>query len=115
MELRCWYSRGTHELARTQIGKEYNRAMARGWESKSVESQQEEAAGRDKPGKPRLTREEAARKREEESLMLALKDTLEKLQHNQNPRYRNMLEGARSELERKIRDLTTRSDHQTGG
>ena len=48
--------------------------MARGWESKSVEAQveaqQDEAAARNTPEKPRLTQEAAVRLREQENLRL---------------------------------------------
>lgn len=82
----------------------YNYSMARGWESKAVEAQQEEAAGRTAPEKPRLTREQATRIREQESLRLSLKRVLQELQQSRNPTRRAMLESARTELERKIAD-----------
>jgi len=79
--------------------------MARGWESKSVEAQQEDAAGRKASEKPRLTREEAARHREKESLRLSLQRISHELDLSQNPRHRAMLESARADLERKIGEL----------
>jgi len=79
--------------------------MARGWESKSVEAQQEEAAQKSTLGKPRLTREQAARLREQESLRLSLKNVVEQLGLNPNPRRREMLERAQAELKRKITEL----------
>lgn len=79
--------------------------MARGWESKSVEAQQEDAAGAKSPAKPRLTREEAARHRERESLRLSLQRISHDLEQSQNPRHRAMLESARADLERKIEEL----------
>jgi len=57
----------------------YNQAMARGWESKSVEAQQEDAAARTSSEKPRLTREETARVRDRENLRLSLQSVLEQL------------------------------------
>jgi hypothetical protein len=79
--------------------------MARGWESKSVEAQQDEAAGRSTPAKPRLTREAAARLHEKESLRLSLQRVLQQLEGSRNERHRAMLEQARSDLERKIQEL----------
>src|ERR1700730_18091050 len=83
----------------------YIEVMARGWESKSVEAQQEAAAGSDFSGKPRLTRLEADRLREQESLRLSMKRMIEQLDHAQNPRHRQMLEKAKLALERKIANL----------
>jgi hypothetical protein len=79
--------------------------MARGWESKSVEAQQDEAAERSAPGNPRLTPEAATRLREKESLRLSLQNVIHQLDHIQNARHRAMLEQARSDLERKIQEL----------
>jgi len=79
--------------------------MARGWESKSVEAQQDEAAQRSTPGNPRLTPEAAARLREKESLRLSLQNVIHQLDHSHNARHRAMLQQARSDLERKIQEL----------
>jgi hypothetical protein len=79
--------------------------MARGWESKSVEAQQDEAAERNTSDKPRLTREAAARLRERENLRLSLLNVIQQLDRIQDARHRSMLEQARADLERKIREL----------
>jgi hypothetical protein len=79
--------------------------MARGWESKSVEAQQDEALARSSPENPRLTREEAARRREQDSLELSLRSVIQRLESSQDSRHRAMLEKARDELEQKIRQL----------
>ncbi|MFZ0760612.1 MAG: hypothetical protein WAM69_11720 [Candidatus Sulfotelmatobacter sp.] len=79
--------------------------MARGWESKSVEAQQDEAASRTTPEKPRLTLEAAARLREQESLRLALRSVVQQLERSPNPRHRTMLERARADLNRRIEEL----------
>jgi len=81
----------------------YNQAMARGWESKSVEAQQDEAAVSKTSGKPRLTKEAAARLREEETLQLALRSVLQQLERIQDARHRAVLERAAADLERKLR------------
>ena len=84
----------------------YNEAMARGWESKAVEAQQADASDRGSPGKPRLTPEEANRLREKEGLRLALSNVVEQLARSQNPQHREMLERAKTDLQRRIEMLT---------
>ena len=79
--------------------------MARGWESKSVEAQQDEAAARTMPEKPRLTREAADRLREKESLRLALQSVIQQLERSHDSRHRSMLESARSDLQQQIEEL----------
>ena len=79
--------------------------MARGWESKSVEAQQEDASTRSVAGKPRLTREQADRLREKESLRLSLQRVVQEMEHSQNARNRAMLEQAQAELQQKIAKL----------
>lgn len=79
--------------------------MARGWESKSVEAQQDEAAGRVTPEKPKLTSEEADRLREKEALRLSLQNVNQQLARSQNPRRRAMLEQALADLQRKLESL----------
>ncbi|MGA8440873.1 MAG: hypothetical protein WB762_24895 [Candidatus Sulfotelmatobacter sp.] len=76
--------------------------MARGWESKSIEAQQEDAATPVTPGRPRLTGEEAAQLREEENLRLSLRTVSEQLKSCRDPRRRSMLEHAKIDLERRI-------------
>ena len=80
--------------------------MARGWESKSVEAQQDEAAGRTTPESPHLTREEADRLRERETLRLSLQSVVQQLQRSRDPRHRAMLEQALADLQRKIHALS---------
>jgi hypothetical protein len=79
--------------------------MARGWESKSVEAQQDEAAERTASRKPRLTREEADRFREKENLHLSLQRVIQQLERSRDARHGDMLKRARADLERKILDL----------
>ncbi len=80
--------------------------MARGWESKSVEAQQEDAASEQSLKRPRLTREQADRLREKESLQLSLRNVLKQLESSSNSQRRDMLERAKSDLERKIEKLS---------
>jgi hypothetical protein len=83
----------------------YNHGMARGWESKSVEAQQDEAAGKTASQRPRLTVEEAARLRELDTLRLSRQNVVQQLERSHNPRRRGMLERALADLERSIREL----------
>ncbi|MFZ0938710.1 MAG: hypothetical protein WAN63_04720, partial [Candidatus Sulfotelmatobacter sp.] len=66
---------------------DYNRKMARGWESKSIEGQQEDAAARTAPQKPRLSQEEAARFRERENLHLSLQNIIQQLDRSHDARH----------------------------
>jgi hypothetical protein len=84
--------------------------MARGWESKSVEAQQDEAAGRTTSAKPRLTREEAERLREREALRLSLQSVVQRLQRSHDARHRAMLEQALADLEGKLQALGTSAE-----
>jgi hypothetical protein len=94
-----------HKRRNITPAERYNYCVARGWESKSVEAQQDEAAGRTSSEKPRLTREAAARLREKESLRLSVKRVVEQLARTRDPRHRSMLEQALADLERKLREL----------
>lgn len=76
--------------------------MARGWESKSVEAQQSDAAEKPGPRRPPITPQEAARQREVESLRLSQQNILQQLEHAHDPRHRRMLEDALNELQRRM-------------
>lgn len=73
--------------------------MARGWESKSVEAQQAEAAEKRAKAAPPLTAEQAMRQREQEGLRLVRKRVLQQLQSKLNPRHRKLLEDELAELD----------------
>jgi hypothetical protein len=83
----------------------YNFDMARGWESKSIEEQQAEAA--QKPAVPhlRLTREQAARQREVETLRMARIRILRQMEAASSPRYRVLLEETLRDLDNKLKHL----------
>jgi hypothetical protein len=80
--------------------------MARGWESKAIEGQQEDAAARTTSEKPRLTREQATRLREKEKLRLSLQNIAQQLDRSQDARHRAMLERAKTDLEKRIEQLS---------
>jgi len=76
--------------------------MARGWESKSVEAQQADAAENPGPQRASMTPEQAARQRQLESLRLSCQNLLQQLERVRDPRHRRILEEALSELQYKI-------------
>ncbi len=79
--------------------------MARGWESKSVESQIESAESRKTDGREQVSSAEIARAAERHSLELSLTRVMHDLDTARNPRYRVMLEASRDHLVKKIADL----------
>jgi hypothetical protein len=79
--------------------------MARGWESKSVEAQQAEAAERKKTPKKRLSSDQVARLRQVEGLRLSRQRVLHQMEAAQDLRLRGMLEQALAELDRQIHTL----------
>jgi hypothetical protein len=79
--------------------------MARGWESKSVEAQQAEAADKQAKIRPPLTAQQAMHQREQEVLRLTRNRVLQQLQGNLNPRHRKLLEEELADLDAKLRRL----------
>jgi hypothetical protein len=80
--------------------------MARGWESKSVEAQQEAAAEDRRPVVP-VSREDAARRAERDTLKLARTGALAELQRACAAPHRAMLERAIADLDLKLKTLGT--------
>jgi hypothetical protein len=80
--------------------------MSRGWESKSVEEQQAEATRPKDEAKPHLTPEQAAGKREKDSLLLSRKGVLQQIQSSRNARHKQMLEAALADLDAKLARLS---------
>ena len=80
--------------------------MSRGWESKSVEEQQAEATRPKGEAKPHLTPDQAARKREKDSLLLSRKGVLQQIQSTRNARHKQMLEAALADLDAKLAQLS---------
>jgi hypothetical protein len=81
--------------------------MARGWESKSVESQIEAAAELRKSAaaKAAWTADQIARQRERESLELSRTRVMHDLERATNPRYRDQLMAAMHHLDEKLAAL----------
>jgi len=76
--------------------------MARGWESKSVEQQQEEMAERSNPVHGPVSPGEQQRNRKREGLLLSRRRLTQQLQAADKPLHRQMLEQAIAELDRQL-------------
>ena len=77
--------------------------MARGWESKSIESQQEERAREsEQRGSKLLTPEERARRERLATLELSRSRTLDQLERSTSAAHRAMLKRTLLALEREI-------------
>lgn len=77
--------------------------MARGWESKSIEDQQEAAAQRRaSQAMPEVSSAEASRQQDLDALHLARARVLADLQRACRPAHRGMLEQALADVEAKI-------------
>lgn len=79
--------------------------MARGWESKAVEQQQEEAAANKTSRAPKSAEQIAAEQRRQ-SVELSRQRILQQLQVACNPRHREMLERALADLDAQLRPNT---------
>lgn len=82
--------------------------MARGWESKAVEEQQqdaEERARRKLAGDAELSPEERARRERLDSLQLSRARTLTQLEQATRPAHRAMLQRTLRALEKEIDEL----------
>lgn len=80
--------------------------MARGWESKSVESQQSEEAERRKEQRAPLTPEERERRRKRESVELSRRRVLADLEAARSPVRRASLEQALAFLDGELAKLS---------
>jgi uncharacterized coiled-coil DUF342 family protein len=78
--------------------------VARGWESKSVESQQEDASSGTEP-RSRLTNEQREIEAQKQGLKLSRSRILEQIQSSKNPRYRTGLEQALAAIEAQLARL----------
>jgi len=77
--------------------------MARGWESKSVEQQQEQAVSNQEHRGPPLTAKQIAGEQRRNGLELSRQRILQQLQVACNPLHRQMLEAALAELDEKLK------------
>ena len=80
--------------------------MARGWESKSIESQIEAAESRKNAARAAaVDAAEAARQRQRESLLLSRTRILHDLEQARNPKYQETLKAALKHLDDKLAEL----------
>jgi len=79
--------------------------MARGFDSKFVEAQQEEAQRRSAPPRPDMTAEARIREQQRRTLELTRTRTQQDLNRAVNPAHRRMLEEAIAALDRQIEQL----------
>jgi len=80
--------------------------MARGWESKGVESQMEASqSSREESAKKRLTPELAEAQRRKHTLALARNHLQHQLQVSEHPRHRQMIENALTDVDRQLSEL----------
>ena len=83
-----------------------NEGMARGWESKDVESQVAENRAENSPSeKARKTQEQMEKDRERQGLELSKKHVLADLETATHPNHRKTLEAALAHLDAKIESL----------
>ena len=80
--------------------------MARGWESKSVEDQMENAkADRDAQVEPRLSPQQREQREHKQSLLLSRAQILSRLEAVTNQRYRAQLQSTLDYLDLQLREL----------
>jgi hypothetical protein len=79
--------------------------MARGWESKSIEGQQAEAAEPSHISGRKISPEEAARLRDRENLRLARQRILQQIEASRNSQHKKLLEMGLAELDERLRKL----------
>lgn len=88
--------------------------MARGWESKSVEAQQEDAAAARTTSTAKVTAEESARRAERATLSLARTRALQDLQKACAAAHRSMLEQVIAELDQRLAALESSKSQAPG-
>ena len=76
--------------------------MARGWESKSVEAQQEEALARKSDSSQPPSAQELQVRQHRETLRLARARVMQQIQVSQDTRYTEMLQKSLADLDRQI-------------
>ena len=79
--------------------------MARGWESKSIEDQQAQAFEKSAASSPRMTTEQAARRRAQQGLLLSRQRVVQQLERVTDIRACTMLDQALAELNEQLAKL----------
>src|SRR5579872_2547929 len=84
----------------------HTRGMARGWESKSIESQIEAAEERKSAARAKaVDAAEGERKRQRDSLLLSRTRILNDIEQARNPKYQETLKAALKHLDDKLAEL----------
>jgi hypothetical protein len=78
------------------------RLVARGWESKSVESQMQDASAESTAENAALSAEERERERQRAGLLLARTRVQRQLDATTNPRYAEQLRNSLAELDERL-------------
>jgi hypothetical protein len=80
--------------------------MARGWESKSVEQQQEQlsSSASAQPLRKQLTSEQIVEQQRRDGLQLSRQHILQQLEVSSNLQHREMLEAALADLDAQLKD-----------
>ncbi len=76
--------------------------MARGWESKSIEQQQEEMADQRKPRGAPIPKDQQKLNRDRDGLLLSRQRLTQQLSTATNPRHREMLQQSIAELDQQL-------------
>ena len=100
-----WYSLRLSYRSQRSTAPAYNRLMARGWESKSVEAQMESQAAETGKRRAQLTQEELERERRKADLLLSRSRILQQLDESSNERYSELLRRTLAELDAQIAKL----------
>jgi hypothetical protein len=79
--------------------------MARGWESKSVESQIEESNSEPSRNKPPASAEELQSRNKQTDLMLSRKRVQQQLERSTSERYSELLRRTLADLDRQIAEI----------
>jgi hypothetical protein len=82
--------------------------MARGFDSKFVEAQQEDAARGNSSARPAMSADERAAEQRRRTLQLTRRRTEEDLRRATAPAHREMLQRALEALDQEIAELTSR-------
>lgn len=80
--------------------------MARGWESKQVESQMEEASEKQSTSGTEASADDQKAEREKQNLLLSRAYIQHQIESSANTRYTESLNKALEEIDRKLADLS---------
>jgi hypothetical protein len=83
--------------------------MARGWESKAIEQQQEDARSLPSERRQPLSPEQKAEQLRREALQLSRRRMVQQLEAATNPQHRKMLEAALADLDARLGEAARRS------